>query len=67
MEYTGILKVTWTAPWGWERGSKVIYEDTYINPGEMDDKLDQCVSRQDGEKWLKSEYISKGKLLGFGH
>ena len=52
MEYTGILKVTWTAPWGRERDSKIIYEDTYSNPGEMDDKLDKCVSEQDGEKCL---------------
>ena len=67
MEYTGILKVTWTAPWGRERGSKIIYEDTYSNPGEMDDKLDKCVSGQDGEKWLKSESVSKGKLSGLDH
>lgn len=50
-----------------ERESKVIYEDAYINPGEMDDKLNQCVSGQDGKKWLKSESVSKGKLLGFDH
>ena len=26
--------------------------------------MDKCVSGQDGEKWLKSESVSKGKLSG---